>query len=219
MSECERCKAEYTPRVKWQKFCSRRCNNLVRHWTTEQQREWVSGNWKRYLNRLAAAGKRRESLTTDALLEVLEEQGGRCALTGVRMTNILVEGKKVWTNASVDRIVSGGPYIKSNIQLVCAAVNTFRSQMSIEEFKEWCRLVAKFKGLPYGTRSKLPARVSELPRQARAKEKPRSAQRSTARTGGGRAGAQGRRQGRGSQDAHQVRRQQRTVKPSRNFAK
>lgn len=219
MGECARCKAKFTPNVPWQRFCSRKCNNAFQHWSTEQQREWISGNWQRYLNRLAAAGEKRRTLTTQMLLEVLEEQGGRCALTGVRMTNILVEGKKVWTNASVDRIVSGGPYIKSNIQLVCAAVNTFRSQMSIEEFKEWCRLVAKFKGLPHGTRSKLPARVPVVSRKARAEEKPRAAQRRTARAHSGRSSAQGRREGRGSQDAHKVRRQQRTVKPSRNFTK
>jgi hypothetical protein len=130
------------------------------------------------------------------LLEVLEEQDGRCALTGVKLTNILVKNRKVWTNASIDRIVSGGPYIRSNIQLVCAAVNGFRSQMSIEEFRQWCRMVVQFEGKRNGKGSQLRAGVRDVPRKARAEEKPRPAKRSAARDDGSGTGQKGRRQGR-----------------------
>ena len=147
MAECLRCGVAYEQRNSLHRYCSRRCRDKALH-GVEYQRAWVSGNWQRYLNRLAKTGQSRKGLSTQDLLDILEEQGGRCALSGVKMTNILVEGRRVWTNASVDRIISGGPYIKSNIQLVCAAVNNFRSQMSIEEYREWCRLVARFRGLP-----------------------------------------------------------------------
>lgn len=145
--KCQTCKKEFEPARSWQKFCSPRCNYLSRRWGTDKQREWISGNWRRYLNRLLTSSKERKSLAIEDLLEILEEQNGRCALTGVRLTNILVKNRKVWTNASLDRIVSGGPYIRSNIQLVCAAVNGFRAQMSIEEYRQWCELVVSFKGL------------------------------------------------------------------------
>lgn len=146
MAECEQCSVVITLRSPHHRFCSQKCRDRARR-TPSYHREWVSGNWKRYLNRLAKSDRSRHELSTQDLLDVLNAQGGRCALTGVKMTNILVEGRRVWTNASVDRIVSGGPYIRSNIQLVCAAVNGFRSQMSVEEFREWCRLVARFRGL------------------------------------------------------------------------
>lgn len=194
--ECLNCKTEFVPRTKTQKFCTTSCNNKFRSWPSDKQREWISGNWYRYFNRLAVASKDRQNISTEMLLEVLEEQGGRCALTGVKLTNILVKGRKTWTNASVDRIVSGGPYIRSNIQLVCSAVNSFRSQMSIEEFQQWCRLVAKFRGLPNGKR--LQKGIPDVPRQARAKEKPRPAKRSTAGTRGAGTRQEGRRQGRRS---------------------
>jgi len=209
--QCPTCQQEFTPKRSWQKFCSRRCNNKARKRPVGKQREWISGNWKRYLNRLVTI-KDRKALTTDDLLALLEEQGGRCALTGVKLTNILVGGRKVWTNASVDRIVSGGPYIRSNIQLVCSAVNSFRSSMSIEEFREWCRLVSKFKGLP---NARFRKRVPGISFQARAEEKPRPKKRGPARVDGGGTSAKGRRQGRRSQEADTQRRVKRALKPSR----
>lgn len=153
MPKCVTCEGEFVKKRSWQRFCSVKCNNKARRWTVDQQREWISGNWHRYFNRLVVSSKDRRALTVQDLKEILEEQGGRCALTGVRLTNILVKDRKVWTNASVDRIVSGGPYIRSNIQLVCSAVNGFRSQMSIEEFRQWCRLVSNFRGLPNATQA------------------------------------------------------------------
>lgn len=209
--QCLTCEAEFEPNRNWQKYCSQRCNNKAKRWSVEQQRQWISGNWRRYLSRLVTI-KERKPLTTEDLLAILEEQGGRCALTGVQMTNILVGGRKIWTNASVDRIVSGGPYIRSNIQLVCSAVNGFRSAMSIEEFREWCRLVSKFKGLP---NAQLRKRVSHVPFKARAEEKPRPKKRGPSHPGSNRKSAQGRRVGRRPQEAHPVGRIKRPVKPAR----
>lgn len=216
MMECLTCKKEFVPRRSWQRYCSPKCNNKARRWTADQQREWISGNWYRYFNRLVVSSSERKALTTNDLLELLEQQGGRCALTGAKLTNILVKGRKIWTNASIDRIVSGGPYIRGNIQLVCAAVNSFRSQMSIEEFKQWCTLVAKFRGLG---NARLRKRVQNLPCKARAKEEPRPKKRGPARVDGAGKSAEGRRQGRRSQAPHSGRGKQLSVKSSRNFKK
>jgi hypothetical protein len=146
MPLCICCSAEFTKITSWHVYCSRTCQAVSRN-KRRDQRSWVSGNWRRYLNRLAVMSRERKDLTTQILLDVLAEQNGRCALTGVKMTNTVIKDKKTWTNASVDRVVSGGPYTKENIQLVCSAVNIFRSQMSVQEFREWCRLVARFRGL------------------------------------------------------------------------
>ena len=66
----------------------------------------------------------------------------KCALTGVELTCKLEKGVKCKTNASIDRIDPKGPYIKSNVHLVCAAVNKFRIDLPLDEFIDWCRKVA-----------------------------------------------------------------------------
>jgi len=65
-------------------------------------------------------------------------------LTGVELTCNLNKGMICETNASIDRILAGGNYEKNNVQLVCAAVNRLRTNMSVEEFIEWCRKVVTY---------------------------------------------------------------------------
>lgn len=219
MRECERCGEFYAPRKPWQRFCSVGCNSKARRWSSDRQRDWISGNWWRYFSKLQHATKERKALTPALLIEKLEEQGGRCALTGVKLTNIVLKGRRVWTNASIDRITPGGPYIRDNIQLVCVAVNGFRSAMSLEEYREWCRLVVNFRGLPNGKKARLRSRVPNLPRKARAEEKPGAKKRGAAGSHGSRTSAQGRREGRRPQEAAPRRRVKRTIKSSGKLAK
>ena len=74
----------------------------------------------------------------------MEKQEYRCALTGVLLTCLLKRGEKTKTNASIDRIDPKGSYHPSNIQIVCVAVNVFRSDLPVEEYKDWCRKVADY---------------------------------------------------------------------------
>ena len=74
----------------------------------------------------------------------LEKQDFKCALSGVPLTCKLEKGVSCPTNASVDRIVAGGPYTADNIQMVCRALNAWRSDTTVTDFVEWCRLVVKF---------------------------------------------------------------------------
>ena len=92
---------------------------------------------------LYAAGRKRDKLTRNDLLEVLESQNYKCAISGIDLTCSLEKGTRFWTNASVDRIVAGGPYTKENIQLVCRAVNSWRSDLPVDVFLEVCRKVAE----------------------------------------------------------------------------
>jgi hypothetical protein len=73
---------------------------------------------------------------------LLEEQGYKCALTGVELTCILEKGTVCKTNASIDRIDPKGPYTKDNVQLVCAAINKLRVDMSVDDFINWCKKVS-----------------------------------------------------------------------------
>jgi hypothetical protein len=86
-------------------------------------------------------GRKRDKLTREILLAQLEKQDYKCALTGVPLTCKLDKGDVCPTNASVDRIQAGGPYTADNIQMVCRAVNFFRSNLSVPEFVDWCRKV------------------------------------------------------------------------------
>lgn len=80
-------------------------------------------------------------MDVSTLLELLEEQSGKCALTGIELTCKLEKGHISKTNASIDRLQAGGPYIKENVQLVCRAVNSWRGDTDLNEFIWWCKQV------------------------------------------------------------------------------
>ncbi|MEE0616836.1 MAG: hypothetical protein UCP83_06055 [Intestinibacter bartlettii] len=42
------------------------------------------------------------------------------------------------TNVSIDRIDSSKGYTKNNIWLICSAVNFMKSNLNLEEFKQYC---------------------------------------------------------------------------------
>ena len=147
--KCAVCETEFIPKSGVHKFCSEACKGkwkyLTEQVTTESQYREISGDWKRYLSRLIySAGRKRDELTRDDLLEILEKQGKKCAISGVEMTCQLEKGKRFWTNASVDRIEAGGPYTKNNIQLVCRGLNSWRSSIPLEEFVWWCEQVVNY---------------------------------------------------------------------------
>jgi hypothetical protein len=143
---CLVCNAAFTPKSGCHKFCSSECKGKWQYITgrssTENQYTAISGNWKRYFSRLVGK-KYRKDITVDQLLELLESQNGKCALSGIDLTCQLEVGVKFKTNASIDRIEAGGPYIKDNVQLVCSALNSWRSDTNLQEFIWWCKQVAK----------------------------------------------------------------------------
>ena len=54
------------------------------------------------------------------------------------------EGVTFKTNASIDRIIAGGEYTKDNIQLVCAALNSWRADTDLQEFIWFCKKVTEY---------------------------------------------------------------------------
>jgi hypothetical protein len=144
---CPCCDKKFEVDSKIQRFCNPKCKGAYKYKTekvtTESQYEEISGNWSRYLSRLLyAAGRKRDNLTREDLLAVLERQNYCCAISGLPLTCQLKLGTRVWSNASVDRIEAGGSYSKENIQLVCRSVNSWRSDMPLDLFKEVCKAVA-----------------------------------------------------------------------------
>ena len=146
--ECVVCKNTFVPKSGINKFCSQECKGKWKYMTgqvtTKSQYEKISGNWSRYISRLLyAGGRKRDGLTRKQLLDKLKNQDYKCALSGIEMTCQLKKGVKFPYNVSIDRIEAGGPYSIDNIQLVCRALNSWRSDTSIEDFIKICRAVAK----------------------------------------------------------------------------
>lgn len=144
---CVVCGSEFKPSSGVHKFCGPVCKGKWQYITgrasTENQYKNISGNWIRYFQRLCCRSHKRVDLTFEDCLEILNKQNGKCALSGINLTCQLEKGKKFKTNASLDRIDAGGPYIKENIQLVCSALNSWRSDTDLPEFIWWCKQVAK----------------------------------------------------------------------------
>jgi hypothetical protein len=88
--------------------------------------------------------KKREDLefaiTVADLVELWEEQEGRCALSGLVMTRHRGFGETT-TNASVDRIDPAKGYVRSNIQLVCWQANKMKHTLPQPEFFFWIRQI------------------------------------------------------------------------------
>lgn len=149
LKQCPVCSIEFKPFSGAHKFCSAICKGKWKYITgissTENQYKKISGNWFKYFQRLCCQ-KQRDSLTPEMLIKLLDKQEGKCALTGLQLTCILEKGNKAQTNASIDRLVSGGPYILENIRLTCARINIMRSNMTDEEFIYWCNLVSQKEG-------------------------------------------------------------------------
>lgn len=79
-------------------------------------------------------------LTKEQLIELFDKQNGKCALSGLSMTTVRKSGKNLY-NASIDRIQPGRAYTLSNIRLVCNSVNTMRSNLSDEQFLDFCKAI------------------------------------------------------------------------------
>ena len=144
---CLVCEKLFSARSVRQKFCTPTCKGKWKYIshsvTTEGQYKAISGNWIRYLSRLQySSGRKRDGLKRDDLLLLLEKQDYKCAISGLPLTCQLERGTKLWSNASIDRIDAGGPYSPENVQLVCRAVNSWRSDMPLEHFINVCRAVA-----------------------------------------------------------------------------
>jgi len=145
---CALCRNMFCPTNGNQKYCSISCKRKVYRKSggpesTEAQYEKISGNWEKYFGRLCAFRGRKE-LTKYDCIKLLEKQNGRCAFSGIELTCVLSKGFVCKTNASIDRIDPKGPYVIGNVQLVCAALNKLRVDMSTEEFILWCKRVADY---------------------------------------------------------------------------
>jgi hypothetical protein len=87
---------------------------------------------------------KKKNLDFELSLELIKSlwsiQDGKCAITKIPMTHIILQGR-LQTNLSIDRIDSSIGYVVNNIQLVCVAVNIMKSTLSMEELINFCKLI------------------------------------------------------------------------------
>jgi hypothetical protein len=82
-------------------------------------------------------------LQVDDAIALYLEQEGKCALTGIELLPETGAGVVNRVRPSIDRISSSGHYTLDNIQIVSAAVNLMKREMSNTEFRRYCRLVVQ----------------------------------------------------------------------------
>jgi len=103
----------------------------------KEQQEKTSTSWPRFFLRLLSKRKHYLELSIEDCLDLYKQQKGLCALSGVPLTSIHGKGR-VNTNASLDRIITGGSYKKENVRLVCDIVNRMRLDNTDTELLWWC---------------------------------------------------------------------------------
>lgn len=79
-------------------------------------------------------------LTLEYLKNLWNNQNGLCAISKLKMTHTILEGK-LKTNLSIDKINPTLGYTKDNIQLVCNIINVMKSNMSIKDLIYFCKLI------------------------------------------------------------------------------
>lgn len=158
---CEECPTDISEKRKDARFCSAECRLKAKNRRSSERRtadgknterayKYVNNNWNRYFAKILRTKRYHHknkgtelTITPEELVEILKQQDYRCALSGTPMSCRLQTGVRYHTNASVDRINPGGPYNRTNVQLVCSALNGFRGDISVEEFIGWCISVAR----------------------------------------------------------------------------
>ncbi len=100
----------------------------------ENVRRWQHTNIfrNRFLQARSRAAKRNIefSITVETLETLYQKQNGKCFFSGMALG--LTQDRKYVL--SVDRLNSSMGYTPDNVVLVCAAINTMKSDLSVDEF-------------------------------------------------------------------------------------
>lgn len=93
----------------------------------------ASPRWSLNVNLKGALNRRptEKPATIEDIMAMWDAQGGRCALSGLKMT--WAQGKVLSTSITIDRINYERGYSTDNIRLVCHAINSFRGRMTDDE--------------------------------------------------------------------------------------
>ena len=89
------------------------------------------------------------NVTIDYLIELYHAQGGKCALTGMKMEltrgGDWNGGKNPW-GCSIDRINPAEGYYIGNVQLACSKWNVLRGNMNMDQWRALAACMAQHFG-------------------------------------------------------------------------
>jgi hypothetical protein len=110
----------------------------------------ISGKFFSHIKRTANGGtnKRKRickdfNINVEFLWDLFLKQNKKCAITNIPICFSSIFGKFSDGNASLDRIDSNKGYTEDNVQWVHKTINMMKNKLSMDEFTEWCKLVAK----------------------------------------------------------------------------
>lgn len=83
------------------------------------------------------------TITSDEILEMIESQSARCAVSRISFDLSATVGARRPFAPSLDRLDCTKGYEKDNIRITCAIVNTAISDWGDEVFVEMCKAVAR----------------------------------------------------------------------------
>ena len=81
------------------------------------------------------------AIDKDYILEILERQNYRCAITGFPLSRTSNKGDY---DLSIDRVDSDLGYEKDNVVLVCNRANIMKNIMPLDMFVWWCQAIANY---------------------------------------------------------------------------
>jgi len=116
----------------------------------DQRTKKYTSSSKAFIERMVSqlkSGRRRQGVDFDLdaefFLKMFEDQDGRCAVTGRKMTWQRKPDRRNDWNISIDRIDPKGEYEPNNVRLVCKRVNLVKHNMTDEELKDWSETISR----------------------------------------------------------------------------
>ena len=141
---CKNCKRDL-PEDQFEKFNKGGERAICNACKASARNKTYSASYEHYLRRLCSKLKysRKEThdwqLTPEDLIELWEQQSGKCALSGVNMTHHVDGSGHKEFNASIDRINTDSGYCPQNIQLVAYRINIMRHTLPLDMFWWWVK--------------------------------------------------------------------------------
>ena len=136
---CLNCRKKFETNRTDKKMCSYECTNKRR---VDLRYARENGDFPAYFKALLSK-KDNPAITVEELMEMLEAQNYRCALSGMPLECSRTRGKRNPYNVSLDRKIPGGEYNKDNVQLVCQEINSWKGIATTKEFVNMCRRVTE----------------------------------------------------------------------------
>lgn len=111
----------------------------------------INGTYFTYLRSKATQRGLEFSISKQYIWDLFLAQNKKCALTGVPL---IISSKLIGNNkngkridrsihtASLDRIDNSKGYVVGNVQWIHKTINMMRRQYTVEEYVNWCKLVA-----------------------------------------------------------------------------